>query len=78
MYKIEQVAPEKLTALQSNDRKGVKKYPFAEMRVGDSFLVEQGLPAGRVKSAARAYAARTDTRFAVTREGVTFRVVRIA
>lgn len=78
MFTIEKVPQEVVAQLLDSDRRGVKKYPFAEMQVGDSFTVDQGQPTGRAKSAARAYAARTGTRFSVVREGLKFRVIRIA
>lgn len=78
MFKIEKVPDAVLSMLQRADRKGVKKYPFADMAVGDSFTVRKGVEANRAKSACRAFAARNNVRFSVIGdEANSVRVVRI-
>ena len=78
MYELTSVPDQVLRALQGADRHGVKKYPFAEMQVGQAFAVDSGKAADQVKSAARAYASRNGARFSFVPDHGKLHVIRIA
>ena len=77
MYEITKLSQDDINKLSGLDRRGNPKYPFAEMEIGDQFEVPLSGGA-RVKSAARAHAARHQRRFVFKRSATTMRVIRLA
>lgn len=76
MYELTKVTQVELEGILGTDRKGAAKYPFAKMEVGDQFEVPLTALA-RVKSAARAHAARHQWRFVFKRGPAALRIIRV-
>lgn len=59
-------------------RKRYSRYPFAEMKVGQSFYIKEGFKAIQsVRSSASLYGKRHDMKFVVVRDGKGYRCGRI-
>ncbi len=64
---------------RSNNRHKSQKYPFSQMKVGQSFFIPE--PAfqqiARIRASASNYSKRHNTRFAIVRDGNGYRCGRV-
>ena len=80
MFEIQKLPPEQLLALEGRKKTTDPRYPFAQMEVGDTFIVRNGEAApSTVRNAIAEYHRRNKgIRFTTKTEADGLRVVRTA